>query len=182
MPKPNIFISHRWLYKEDYYSLTKKFREYGFAHLNYSVPSHDPFDIWQKREIRSQLIEQVRQCNYFIIFARLGTYSEWTQVEVEAASNFKKPILAVKPHGYLGGIPKFIQNAENQGGVVGFNAPAIIRKIRSELNYWEDQNNYLLQIERSFGINKSTGASSRRSNNYLTELELDSFRISLMRK
>lgn len=135
MPKPNIFISHRWDYQNDYHNLVEKLNKYGLPHHNYSVPEHNPLDVNRKKQIMAALREQVRQCNYFIIFARLASYSEWCQFEVQAATDFGKPILAVKPFGYAGQIPTFISGADNQGGPAGFNAPSIIRKICAQLQW-----------------------------------------------
>lgn len=135
MPKPNIFISHRWAYQEDYNSLVKKLDEYGLEHHDYSVPQHDPLDVNKKNQIKAALKEQVRQCNYFIIFARMASDSEWCRYEVQCAKEYPKPILSVKPWNYQGGVPTFITEADNQGGPVGFNVPPIIRKICSQLQW-----------------------------------------------
>jgi hypothetical protein len=136
MTTPNIFVSHRWADSDSYESLVKKFDEYGFEHLNYSVPSAEPLDAKRKNEIKIALKEQVRQCNYFLIFAKISmANSEWCQYEVEVAQEYKKPILSVKPYAYTGNVPVFIQNADTEGGPVGFNTPAIIRKICETLAY-----------------------------------------------
>lgn len=134
MAKPNVFISHRWAYKEDYDSLVKKFKDNEFAYLDYSVPEHDPLDAKRVNEIKSALREQVRQCNYFIIFANMAmNNSRWCKYEVDVATEFKKPILSVKPFGYTGNVPEYIQNADTEGGPVGFNTPSIIRRIKEKL-------------------------------------------------
>lgn len=135
MPKPNIFISHRWDYNVDYHQLVRKFDQYGFTHHDYSVPQHDPLDVNRRKQIAAGLHEQVRQCNFFIIFARMASDSVWCRHEVRTASSFRKPILAVRPYGYVGGIPMFIQEAQSYGGAVGFNTPAIIRTICNTLNW-----------------------------------------------
>ncbi len=107
----------------------------GWAHLDYSVPIHDSFDLVNEKQIATALKEQVRQCNFFIVFARMATVnSEWVQKEVEYALEFQKHILGVKPWNYQGNIPLFIQNACNSNGqIVGFNAPSIIKKIEDVL-------------------------------------------------
>lgn len=135
MPKPNIFISHRWDYNNSYHSLVEKLDKYGLVHLNYSVPQHNPLDVNRKKQIKAALKEQVRQCNYFIIIAQMASYSEWCQYEVQAAVEYNKPILAVKPFNYTGNVPTFISNADNQSGPVGFNVPPIIRKICAQLQW-----------------------------------------------
>lgn len=136
MTTPNIFISHRWIYADDYEKLTNKFKTYNFKYLDYSVPEHDPLDANRIKEIKDGLREQVKQCNYLIIFANMAmANSSWCKYEIEVAQEFNKPILSVKPHGYTGNIPVFIQDADNEGGAVGFNTPAIIRKICTRLNH-----------------------------------------------
>ena len=59
MPKPNVFISHRWDYNSEYYSLVQKFDHYGLDHLDYSVPRHDPSDVSTTQAIARTLAEQV---------------------------------------------------------------------------------------------------------------------------
>jgi MTH538 TIR-like domain (DUF1863) len=136
MATPNIFISHRWSDADDYNKLISKFDQYGFKHLDYSVPQHDPLEANRVKKIKEGLREQIRQCNYFLIFANMAmANSYWCKYEVEVATEYDKPILSVKPHGYTGNVPLFIQNADTEGGPVGFNTPAIIRKICSRLNH-----------------------------------------------
>lgn len=135
MPKPNIFISHRWAYQEDYISLVKKLDEYGLEHHDYSVPEHNPLDVNRKDQIKVGLKEQVRQCNYFLIFGRMASDSEWCRYEVACAQEYGKPILSVKPWNYQSNVPAFITEADNQGGPVGFNVPPIIRKICAQLQW-----------------------------------------------
>lgn len=135
MPKPNIFISHRWDYNDDYHSLVSKFDRYGFSHLNYSVPDHDPLDAKRVKAIQAGLREQVRQCNYFIITARMACNTRWCKFEVGLAQEYGKPILAFRPYLYQGNVPAFISEADNQGGPVAFNTPLIIRTICSELKW-----------------------------------------------
>ncbi|MDU0457632.1 MAG: TIR domain-containing protein [Geobacteraceae bacterium] len=135
MPKPSIFISHRWAYQEECNNLIQKLDEYGFSHQSFSVPQHDPLDRKHIDKIRSALKEQIRQCNYFIVFARMASDSEWCRYELQVAKELGKPILSVRPWGYQGSIPDFITTADSQGGPVGFNIPPIVRKICSQLQW-----------------------------------------------
>lgn len=136
MATPNVFISHRWQYGDNYYNLVSKFEQYGFRYLNYSVPEDDSFDINRVNQIKAALQEQIRQCNYFIIFANMAIgNSYWTKYEVEVAKSYNKPILSVRPYGYNGAVPLFIQQADTEGGDVGFHTPAIIKKICSRLSH-----------------------------------------------
>lgn len=136
MPRPNVFICHRWKYNDDYYKLVDGFARYDFPIVNYSVPEHDPLDWVGIRRTHTQLAEQVRQCNYFIVVGRRATDTDWCRHEVGVAQSYAKPILAVYPRGYEGGIPQFIQNADNQQGPISFHTPAIIDRIRSALDWW----------------------------------------------
>lgn len=130
---PNIFVSHRWKYSDDYNSLIKKFKEKEFEFIDYSVPKHDAFDKIKVKELEDALSEQVRQCNIFIIFANLGTLnSEWVEKELAAAVKWKKPIIAVKPLGYTGNVPKVVQDSATV--FTGFNSSSIIRKIEDILS------------------------------------------------
>lgn len=136
MAKPNVFISHRWAYKHDYDKLVEKLNDYGFTYLDYSVPEHDPLDVNKVNEIEDALREQVRQSNYVIVFANMAIgNSIWCQHELNVAAEYNKPVLSVKPWGYSGNIPKFIQAADTENGPVGFNTPTIIKKICSKLNH-----------------------------------------------
>lgn len=130
---PNIFVSHRWEYQDDYYSLIEKFDEKGWAHIDYSVPSHDPFDQQAVNKLEAALREQVRQCNFFIVFANMAMgNSKWIEKEVKIAKEYEKYILAVKPWNYQGNIPQFIQDAKHD--IVGFDSSAIIRRIETVLS------------------------------------------------
>lgn len=136
MTTPNVFVSHRWAYTDDYTNLVSKFKQYGFGYLNYSVPKENPLDANSINQIKMALREQIRQCNYFIIFANMAVVnSRWCKYEIEVAKEYKKPILTIRPYGYNGNIPLFIQEEDTEGGPVGFNTPAIIRKICLRLNH-----------------------------------------------
>jgi hypothetical protein len=134
LPKPYVFICHRWDYNEDYYKLVDGFKQFGFSIVNYSVPKHDPLEWMGVRGTRRQLAEQVRQCNYFIVIGRQAIDTAWCRHEVAQAVSYRKPILAVKPKTYAGNVPRFIHDAQNQGGVIVFNRPLIISKICVQLN------------------------------------------------
>jgi hypothetical protein len=54
MTTPNILISHRWSYSDDYYKLIEKLDSYGIDYLNYSVPEHDPLDINHVAQIKNK--------------------------------------------------------------------------------------------------------------------------------
>lgn len=133
MKKPNIFISHQWKYSDEYYKLKEKLDQLGWEHLDYSVPHHDSFDLTKKKQIEAALKEQIRQCNFFIVFARMATgNSHWVEKEIQFAVEYNKYILGVRPWNYQGNIPLILQ--ENCDQIVGFNIPAIIKIIEEHLN------------------------------------------------
>jgi hypothetical protein len=106
MTKPNIFISHRWDYNSSYISLISKLNEYGLPHLNYSIPNNEPLDLYKTNQIKQALSEQIRQSNYFLIFANMAMVnSYWCKHEIDVARSYGKPILSVKPYNYTGHIP-----------------------------------------------------------------------------
>jgi MTH538 TIR-like domain (DUF1863) len=134
MRTPNIFISHQWKYSYEYYALIEKFSSLDWNHVDYSVPQHDSFDLTRKKQITDALREQVRQCNFFIVVARMASgNSEWIQKEIEFAAGWNKPILGVKPLGYTGNIPTIISDNVTFP-IAGFNTPAIIRTIERTLS------------------------------------------------
>jgi hypothetical protein len=119
MPRPNVFISHRWDYNTEYYSLIGKLDKYGLDHLDYSVPMHDPADVSTTNAIARALAEQVRQCNYFIIFGnRALVNSKWCLYELRIAQNYRKPIRA---HGGRPA-PGDRDRAGNAAGLRGYAA------------------------------------------------------------
>jgi MTH538 TIR-like domain (DUF1863) len=134
MRTPNIFISHRWAYKEDYYDLVNLLNRKLLKYYDYSVPEHDPFDLYRVRQIEAQLKEQVRQCNFFIVSARMASInSRWIEKEVRYANEYGKYILSVIPTGYYGNIPLFIQECETERLYLSDGAK-IIRRIENHLS------------------------------------------------
>lgn len=136
MTTPNVFILHRWPYSNNFDNLVSKFEQYGFSYSDYSVPNYDPLNVRSLRKIESALREQIRHCHYFLIFANMAmAHSKCCKYGIDVASEYGKPILSIRPHGYAGKIPVFIQVADTEGCPAGFNTPAIIRKICSRLNH-----------------------------------------------
>lgn len=132
MKSPKIFISHTWRRSEDYYNIINKFKSENLEYLDYSVPEHNPFDYNEINRLQASLDEQIRQCNIFLIFVnQASANSFWVTKELDIAKKYNKPIIGVKPWNYQGGIPIIFQ--EIIGEIVGFNAPAIILKIKDLL-------------------------------------------------
>jgi len=133
MPKARIFISHRHGrdYADDYYKLVKRLDEHGYNYSDYSVPKHDRLDVEAKRKITVALREQVRQCNFFIIFVtRAVGNSEWCMKELKAAKEFEKYRLGIKPWNYQGGVPPEIRQYIPDGEIISFNIATVIQRIQ----------------------------------------------------
>ncbi|WP_126992226.1 TIR domain-containing protein [Thermosipho globiformans] len=125
----DLFISHAWDYKEDYYNLREKLNNYPyFEWRDYSVPFHDPIESINAQTIKSKIREKIRQSSVFIVFAAMySKYSDWIEWEVKVAEQYEKPILAIKPWSQEK-VPVFIQEKANK--IVGWNIDNIVSAIR----------------------------------------------------
>lgn len=53
-----LFISHAWIYNDDYYTLVKMLKNANhFYWHNYSVPEHDPLIINSTRQLEQGLYQ-----------------------------------------------------------------------------------------------------------------------------
>ena len=101
-----LFISHAWDYNDEYDGIVKLLNgEYGFNWVDFSVPKEDPLPthpVLSKsyRYLVRQLDEHIRQIDCLLVIA--GMYLKnrgWIQSEIEAALEFRKPVIAVLPFG-----------------------------------------------------------------------------------
>lgn len=125
----DLFISHAWDYKDEYYRLRDllKNRRY-FYWRDYSVPFHDPINSTNAYTIKRKIEEQIRQSSVFIILAGMyATYSDWIDYEIDVAKRQNKPILAIKPWGRQL-MPIKVKNAAKE--IVGWNTESIVNAIR----------------------------------------------------
>jgi len=125
----DLFISHAWDYKEEYYRLVEMLNNAPyFKWRDYSVPFHDPFDSPSTRELKKKIKEQIRQCTVFVVLAGMWVkYHDWILFEIRTANSFSKPILAIKPWGQEK-IPKEIYDYADK--MVGWNTESIVDAIR----------------------------------------------------
>jgi hypothetical protein len=101
-----VFISHAWDYKSEYDGVVNLLNaDYSFKWVNLSVPIDDPLPVLMglpksHRHIVRQLDEKIRQTDCLLVLAAMYVaHRGWIQSEIEAALEFKKPIIAVKPRG-----------------------------------------------------------------------------------
>ena len=106
----NIFISHSWSYSNHYERLyswicygrwSVNNRQDRLIFLDWSVPRDDPIhNARSERELKERIYEQINEADVVIIPTGMyASYSRWIQKEIEGATYFGVPILAVNPWG-----------------------------------------------------------------------------------
>jgi hypothetical protein len=129
----DLFISHAWFYSKGYNRVVKLLDEAdNFSWRNYSVPEHDPVidpnTEVGKRKLTSELDQQVRPVNCFLVIAGMyASYKYWIQKEVEIARSYGKPIIGLIPWGQQR-TPLYIQEVAAE--MVGWNTSSIVSAIR----------------------------------------------------
>jgi hypothetical protein len=101
-----LFISHAWEHDHHYAGVVRLLNaEIGFRWVDYSVPKSDPLEnhpILSKsnRYLARQLDKLIEQVDCVLVIAGMYCkYRGWIQSEIEAALEFRKPIIAVSPYG-----------------------------------------------------------------------------------
>ena len=130
----DLFISHAWFYSKGYNRVVELLKDASnFSWRNYSVPEHDPVvdpntDVG-RRKLTSELDDQIRPVNCFLVIAGMyATYKYWIQKEVEIAQSYGKPIIGLIPWGQAN-TPVYIQEASKE--MVGWNTSSIVSAIRT---------------------------------------------------
>ena len=102
-----LFITHAWPYRADYEGVVNLLNaERSFKWADLSVTVNAPLSAFMPllpksyRCIVHQLDEKIREADCVLVLAAMCVaYRGWIQSEVEAALDFKKPIIAVRPYG-----------------------------------------------------------------------------------
>ena len=101
-----LFISHAWDYSDDYDGVVRLLNgEYGFKWTDLSVPKEYPLATrpvlsQSYRYLIRQLDERIRQVDCLLVIAGMYVKNRgWIQAEIDAALEFKTPIIAVYPFG-----------------------------------------------------------------------------------
>lgn len=124
----NLLISHAWRYGEDYYRLVELLDAVpGFQWRNYSIPEDDPILSAPGQGIASQLQEQVRRCHAVLMLGGTAGHRGWMRREVDMASSYAKPIVALQPWGGER-MSSVVREAAEE--VVGWDAGSIVSAIR----------------------------------------------------
>lgn len=138
-PTYNLFISHAWN-REEYDSLIELIRpDLRFRWVNLSVPKENPIVMLvglpkSARTLAREIDERIREAHCVVIITGMFVaHSQWIQSEIEAALDFKKPIVGVAPRGQER-IPEAARMAiENaHGELVRWNRDSIISAIRRQ--------------------------------------------------
>ena len=130
----DLFLSHAWLYNDDYYRLENLLREASnFKWRNYSVPTHDPLidpnTTVGRRKLLNMLDDQIKPVNCVVIISGVYvSHSDWILDEIDIAlDKYKKPIVGIIPFGNFN-IPKRVQDVAKE--IVGWNTNSIVSAIR----------------------------------------------------
>jgi hypothetical protein len=134
-PDYRLFISHAWDYKSEYDGVVNLLNsDWTFKWTNLSVPVDSPLPVSMvlpksHRNIVRQLDDKIRQADCLLVLAAMYVaHRGWIQSEIEAALEFKKPIVAIKPRGQER-VPEALRQAAITDPV-GWNSSSIISAIR----------------------------------------------------
>jgi MTH538 TIR-like domain (DUF1863) len=128
----HVFISHAWSYSGHYNTLAEWIFDerwsVGQASLDlrdYSIPRSDPIhNAPNERALRAAIFDKISRSHVVIVPTGMyANYSKWIQKEIEGASEYRKPILAVNPWGQL---RKSSVVAAASEKVVGWNKQPLI--------------------------------------------------------
>lgn len=130
------FISHAWDYTGEYEGLVNLLNsDRSFLWNDLSVPEASPLPALAQlprsyRHLVKQIDERISKSDCLLVLAGMyATHSRWIQSEIEAAKDFRKPIIGVQPRGNER-FPKEVTHAADE--MAGWNAASIISAIRRQ--------------------------------------------------
>ena len=131
----HIFISHAWAYSGHYNTLADWiFNEkwsYGQASLdfrNYSVPKDDPIhNAINDSQLKAALFNHISRSHVIVIPTGMyASHRKWIQKEIDGATGYGKPILAVNPWGAL---RTSLDVKSTSSKIVGWNKKSVVEGI-----------------------------------------------------
>lgn len=131
----HVFISHSWAYSDHYDRLSewifKENWKSGQASLDFrdfSVPKNDPIhNANNDLQLKNAIYDKISRSHVVIIPTGMYTHhSKWIKKEIEGANEFRKPILAVNPHGQERKAGVVLDKADE---LVGWNKQSLINAI-----------------------------------------------------
>lgn len=129
-PARRVFISHSWRRDtRDYAVLVARMRENGYSLYDHSIPAWKALDTETDPELDVRLSEKIRRVSVVVVLASPGVERRrWVRREVELADEHSRRVVVVRPHGLATHpLPAFLR--DSRYAVVGFNAPAVIRRV-----------------------------------------------------
>jgi hypothetical protein len=129
-----VFISHAWDYKGDYDGVVGLLNtDLSFRWKNLSVEESDPLPTMfhlprSNRSLVRQLDERISKAECLLVIdAMYVSHRDWIQSEIEAAQEFRKPIVAIAPRGQER-FPLALAYAADER--VGWNSASIVGAVR----------------------------------------------------
>ena len=127
----DLFLSHVWRREQnsEYYRLVKLLESASnFRWQNYSVPEHNPLETQTDEQLRSALRRQIAPVNCFLVIAGMYVnHRKWIQEELDIATRYKKPIVAISPIGQQR-VPVAVRDAAQE--IVGWRTTSVVAAIR----------------------------------------------------
>lgn len=113
-----LFISHSWTYGDAYDRVCELIKQGGITFYDHSVPKNDPIHTnGTDQQLRDAIDAKIQGTSCVIILAGVyATHSKWINIEIEIATAYNKPIIAIEPWG-----------AERTSSVVKNNADEIVK-------------------------------------------------------
>jgi hypothetical protein len=132
----SLFVSHAWSYSIEYQRLTALLSkpDSGFSWRNLSIPQTNPVrpnPVLRRsyRRLIRELDARIQESDCLLVLSGMYcSHSEWIQSEIEAAQDFRKPIIAVMPLGQER-IPQEVRTAAGDN-IVGWRTESIIGAIK----------------------------------------------------
>ncbi|MBS6685220.1 TIR domain-containing protein [Thomasclavelia spiroformis] len=126
----DIFISHAWLYGDDYLRLVNLLdNAFYFKYRNYSAPEDKPLPLSSPyasdKEIRDAIDRKILPVNCVLILGGMYAKRKWMQYEFQAAQRMHKPIIVIAPRGQER-IPVELQSYP----LIRWNTDSIVQAIR----------------------------------------------------
>jgi len=132
----SLFISHAWSYRDDYDGVVRLLNsDSTFLWRNVSVPAENPLSFLRGlsksyRFLVRQIDERIESADCVLVLAGMYVaHRGWIQSEIEAALDFRKPIIAIEPRGQQR-FPDALSCAHER---VGWNTKAMVSAIRRQM-------------------------------------------------
>lgn len=131
----SVFISHSWWYSDHYNTLAEWIFQRPWnadgapVHfVDHSVPKDDPIHYAPTdAQLQAAIFAKIMAANVVVIPTGMyANYSKWIGKEINGASTYRKPILAVNPWGQIRN-SSVVAAAAND--TVGWNANSVVNGV-----------------------------------------------------